>query len=248
MLYEALGKEEAYKVTDFEGLTWRYVGIPKGEPSVLATCAGFGPVNKSLRSKNKQKFEHHLQAIYNFCFYNRKRIDEFRDMAKKVIEVCNAETKNSKLKMFSQRMIETAKRSEELWEEVNVELFRPGLKKHAAIWGGIVNADEIDKTYLDEAFFKKVKAYFEKAFKENLKVSRSHWVHPGGILDGIISEERRVAARIRQEAALVGIHSPEERELALKIRDLAQKALRHYHLKELWWRGRVHYEKKPRLP
>jgi len=252
VIYEALGKDEAYAVVDYAGLKWRGVGVPKGEPKVDATCAGWGGLNKYFNGKQKDRFTERLQGCYNFCFYNRKRTDEYLKAAHDIIELCKKESKNPKLKNFAARLTLTSKHAEELFDEENMK-FREAVKKsvktkskYAGNWHLFFTAEEAEKVNLDDALFKKIKDYHTKSFTDGGRISRSHWTTPGGILDGTLDGERRVACRIRQEAALSAVNSPEERAFALKVRDIAQKALRVFHMKEAWPKGPVHFYSRAR--
>jgi len=260
VLYETLGKAEAYKVVDHAGLKGRWVGIPKGEPTVDATCAGWHMLNTYFKNKQKDKFLERLQGMYNFCHYNKVRIDEFRKMARDVIAACREASKDAKLKALSTRLIHCAEHVEELWEEENKHFRKSvitSLKTKSKFRGqwflfeGLTEA-EAKKIELDDKFFKRIKDHCLASYDSYLKkgtpthLVRPHWTDPGGTLDGIISCARRVACRIRQEAALAGVHSPEERAFALKIRGMVQKTLRNFHLKEGWPKAKMHFWLTPR--
>ena len=239
VLYETYGQKELFELIDYDGLKHRHVGQKPGEPWVWATCAGWGGIPKYLKSKNKEKYFERVLALYYFCSRNKERIDELLKGAKDVAALCDAEAqKNPKLKEFAERIKKTCHHAEELWKEED-DKFVKGVKaniksksKYGGRWFLILTEADAESVHLDENLFKKIKAYYEKIYDGGGKAVRSHWTNPGGMLDGIVSGERTIINRIGQEAALSGVHTPEEYALALKIRALVQKTLRKAHYKE----------------
>ena len=255
VLYETLGQKEVFDIINYAGFSGRRVGIPRGEPKIDATCAGWGGVPKTLKSRDKAKFMERQQACYNFCFYNKVRTNEYRKSAKEIIAVCEkAAAANPKLKFVSERLIKIAHIAEELLEE-ETEKFRKGVIQNRDRYWRFVTDEEAAKLELNAELFKQLQDYYIKVYndwaeKDNAKamslISRSNWTTPGGLLDGIVDGERQIAGRIRQEAALVCVHSPEERELALKVREMAQKSLARPHMKEMPPSGRASASKEGR--
>jgi len=252
VLTEALGKETAHKIVDYAGLKGRWVGIPKGQPTVDATCAGWGGLAKYLQAKNKEKFMERLQGCYNFCHYNRKRTDEYRTMAKAVIAACKEAEKNPKLKKLASRLAHTATHIEGVWEHENhefretVKMYLKTKKEWGARWFLIFTNEEAEKIEFNDFCFKKIQDHFIKIFNNGnggnkWAANRAQWTDVGGMLDGIAVGVRRAAARLRQEAALAGVHTPEERAFAIQVRDMVQGALRNFHLKEGWPPANKHY-------
>jgi len=247
LLIETLGKKEAFAVVDYDGISrWvghggRGTGIPKGQPKIDATCAGWGVLPKTIKT-NKAKYMERTQACYNFCFYNKVRIDEYLKMAKDVITFCkDTSKKNPKLKDLAERVAKAAEYADKLWEEENTSFRGRVLKsvgsksRYGGKWFNFLSKEDAEKVCLDADFFKKIKEHFVKCFDDpegKKKISRSQWTDTGGTLDGIVAGERAVAIYIRQEASLSGVRTPEEREWAFKIREMTQKALRFPHDKE----------------
>ena len=250
ILYDTLGQKEVHEIVGFEGFAGRWVGIPEGQPSIPATCAGWGVLPRSLKGKDRKAFIERTQACYNFCYYNKARIDEFRDAAKSIIELCRKRSGDPKLKALAERTIHYAQKCEEFWEEDNLK-FRKTAQQFAKKHPEIMSQEEAANASLDAKFFKRMHDYYDKVFKDwahkdNAKamkmISRSHWTSPGGMLDGIVWNERKLLNRTCQEATLAGADNPEARQLALEVRAMVRKAMFKPHMKEgAPARSRPHY-------
>ncbi len=243
LLYEALGVKEVWEITAVP--KWRAVAhnwcrIPKGGPSIPATCAGWGKLPGSLKTKNRESYVKRAQACYNFCFYNKQRIDEFRDVAKKVVALSKEKSTDKKLKKLAERIIRYAEGCEEFWEEED-EHFRKSVLKWAPKFPELISAEEAKTVSMDAKWFKRLRDYYVKVYddwaeKDNAKamkmISRGHWTGMGGTLDGTVWTQHRLVIRVAQEATIAGAASPEAREFALEVRGIVRNVMWGGHCKE----------------
>jgi len=240
ILYETLGEKEVKEIIAAEGLKGRWVGIPKGEPSIPATCAGWGVVPRSLKARNKSDYMKRVQACYNFCFYNKARTDEMRGAAKEIAELCKQNSGKAGVRSFAARVAHSADQVEEFYREDNAK-FRKTIQGFSQKFPELISPADAANANLDAAWFKRLKGYYERVYndwaeKDNAKavkmIYRSHWTSTGGTLDGLVWNERRLLKRVGQEATLAGSESAEARALALKVRALVRQGLLNPHMKE----------------
>jgi len=260
VIHHTLGKETYDRVIGREGVQNRGTA-PRGEPSVMATCAGSWELwiyagRPKPERRNKEKFYGHTQALCHFLNYGVARVNEYRQMAKETIQVCQEAADNSStLEDAAERMIRVAETMEKLWEHEN-EYYRGRVKENRERyadykWGSLtitpwefLTDEEIETISLDtpgvpEQMRDWCRDMYDKYAEKDPEtmsalygLGRMQWTCPGGRLDGMLVSCRGFAQGLRQRAALIGVNSREARELALKVRRLALESLKHYHYKE----------------
>jgi hypothetical protein len=260
VIRQALGEEAYDRAIGREGVANRGTA-PKGEPSVMATCAGSWALwiyagREKPERRNKERFYAQTQALCHFLNYGIARVHEYREMAKEAVRVCQeAADNNATLKDAAERMIRVAEVMEKLWEHENeyyrgqVKGFREkytNVKRGAAtltVWGFLTD-EEIQNISLDTPgvpeqmrdWCREMYDQYAETDPETMSalypLGRLQWTCPGGRLDGTLVSCRDFAQGLRQRAALIGVDGPEERQLALRVRQLALESLKNYHYKE----------------
>ena len=104
---------------DAAGIDSAGVRIPKGLPSVPATCAGYGYVPSNLKAKDRDRYRSSTLALYNFCVYNRQRSDELIAAANRISAVCKAKANDPQLKTLLERIAPFAKEPASFLDEEN---------------------------------------------------------------------------------------------------------------------------------
>ena len=242
ILQGALGKQAFMEAIDAAGINANGVRIPKGQPAVPATCAGYGYAPSALTAKDRDRYRNATLALYNFCFYNKQRTEQLLDAAAMVSEICRTKAKNPKLKTLLERIAPFTEEPGKFFADDNAKYcteVRGYVKNYPELMSGV----DLTKVGLNGEWFGHIRDYYFKVYddwavKDNAKAQkmllRDHWTSPGGTLDGMCYAERRNIQRLCQEITLAGVENPESRELATELRKMLQQALRAGHYKEAW--------------
>jgi len=242
ILQGALGKTALMEAVDATGINPAGVRIPKGLPSVPATCAGYGAVPSNLQAKDRDRYRNSTQALYDFCFYNKQRSEELIAAADKISAVCKAKANDEKLKTLLERIAPFAEEPAKFLEDENAR-YRTGVVGFVRTYPELMRGVDPSKVALGGEWFAHIRDYYFKVYddwaeKDNAKamklIAREQWTDPGGTLDGMVYAERRLVQRLCQEVTLAGVENPESRELATEFRKQLQQALRAGHYKEAW--------------
>jgi len=240
LLVACIGKKEFSEIIIAKELQHRKTYIPRGEPSIPATCAGYAKVPKTMASKSKDVYMTRIKACYNFCYYNYKRIEHYQKFSKELAAHCKEKSGDAKLKATAERVIKYCGELGTLWKMEHDHYRHKFLKGIMKRTPNFLSKEQTDNLNLDDKFIKHVYDYYVKAYSEHVDkgvpvkklCNRSHWTGLGGVLDGILLHTRRRIQRIAQEASMTGIDSPEARAFAIEIRKKARVVLGAPHYKE----------------
>ncbi len=188
ILQGALGKNAVMEAIDAAGIGSAGSRIPKGQPSVSATCSGWGYVPSGLKAKDRDRYRNSTQALYNFCVYNKKRSEQLIEAANKISEVCKAKANDEKLKTLVERVAPFAGEPGKFLEEENAR-YRSDIRRLVQAYPELLRGVDPSKVSLDSEWFAHLRDYYFKVYddwaeKDNAKamklILREHWTDPGG--------------------------------------------------------------------